>query len=394
MTAIPRICRPDDSRWDAVVIGAGPSGAMAARELAIGGARVLLVERRDFPREKVCGGCLNGQALGVLQTAGLGTLPERSGGVPLRSFRLGVRGHAVQLDLSAGMVVSRARFDAELVGAAVEAGARFLPRTEARVGGFEASGRTVLLGRDRGEQTIRANVVLVATGLGGSCLPAASAPRTRVARGSRVGTGCFLPDGPADYGAGTIHMAVGKAGYVGLVRLRDGGLHIAGALEPGRWRAVGGPGAVASAVLAEAEFPPIKGLETARWQGTPGLTRRTRPLADVRLFVLGDAAGYVEPFTGEGIAWALASGSAVVPLARAAIERWDSELAGDWQALHRRLIGRRQIFCRAIALGLRRPWLTAIGFEVLLRAPAAAGPAIRRLNAPTSFTTASEPCPS
>ena len=45
MTAIPSICHPDDSRWDAVVIGAGPSGAMAARELAIGGARVLLVEQ-------------------------------------------------------------------------------------------------------------------------------------------------------------------------------------------------------------------------------------------------------------------------------------------------------------------------------------------------------------
>jgi menaquinone-9 beta-reductase len=389
MTAMPSIRHQDDSRWDAVVIGAGPSGAMAARELAIGGARVLLVERRGFPREKVCGGCLNGQALGVLQSAGLGTLPERSGGAPLRSFRLGVRGHAVQLDLSAGMVVSRARFDANLVDAAVEAGVRFLPRTEARVGSIEGSGRTLHLGRDRGEQTIRANVVLVATGLGGSCLPAASAPRTRVAPGSRVGTGCFLPDGPTDYDAGTIHMAVGKAGYVGLVRLREGCLHIAGALDPGRWREVGGPGAVASAVLAEAGFPPIEGLETARWQGTPGLTRRTSPLADVRLFVLGDAAGYVEPFTGEGIAWALASGRAIASLALRAVERWEPRLAGEWEIVYDRVVRRRQALCRAARLVLRLPWLAAAACEVMARFPGWTGRVVDRLNAPPSFVETS-----
>src|SRR5579875_1062956 len=91
------------STWDAVVIGAGPAGAMAARELAVGGAHVLLVERRDFPREKVCGGCLNGHALAVLRSAGLEGLPGCTEGVPLRSFRLGVRGRSARLDLPAGV---------------------------------------------------------------------------------------------------------------------------------------------------------------------------------------------------------------------------------------------------------------------------------------------------
>jgi flavin-dependent dehydrogenase len=45
--------------WDVVVVGAGPAGAMAARELARRGAGVLLVDRAQFPRYKVCGGCLN-----------------------------------------------------------------------------------------------------------------------------------------------------------------------------------------------------------------------------------------------------------------------------------------------------------------------------------------------
>ncbi len=58
--------------WDAVVVGAGPAGALAAHQLAVGGARVLLVEKKRFPRWKVCGACLNGQALAVLDSTGLG----------------------------------------------------------------------------------------------------------------------------------------------------------------------------------------------------------------------------------------------------------------------------------------------------------------------------------
>ena len=48
----------DRTPWDAVVIGAGPAGAMAARELAVSGRRILLVERKHFPRWKICGALL------------------------------------------------------------------------------------------------------------------------------------------------------------------------------------------------------------------------------------------------------------------------------------------------------------------------------------------------
>jgi len=378
-----------DARWDAIVIGAGPAGAMAARELAKGGARVLLVERRSFPREKVCGGCLNGHALAVLQSAGLETLPERSGGVALWTFRVGVRGRTARLDLPIGVAVSRARFDAELVNAAVDAGARFLPGTEARVGAIEGSTRLVHLGRGIDERTIPTSVVLAATGLGHPCLPAGAAPETRVARGSRVGSGCTMTDGPTGYSAGTIFMAVGSAGYVGLVRLGDGRLHVAGALDPAAVRGDGGPGAVTAAILAEVGFAPVAGLETARWHGTPGLTRRTRPLADARVFVLGDAAGYVEPFTGEGIAWALAAGRAIAPLAVRAVARWEPRLGREWETLHRRVVRRRQAICRAAAAVLRRPCLARAALEVIRRLPVSAGPFLHHVNAPPHFLEAS-----
>jgi flavin-dependent dehydrogenase len=167
-------------------------------------------------------------------------------------------------------------------------------------------------------------------------------------------------------------MAVGRAGYVGMVRVEDGRLNVAAALEPAFVRRLGTPGAAASEILAEAGFVPVAPLATARWQGTAALVRQTRPLAEERVFLLGDAAGYVAPFTGEGIAWALASAQAVLPLALEAIERWDPRLVREWSGLHWRLIGRRHLVCRAFAMALHRPALTRLGFEFCRLAPTAA----------------------
>ena len=70
--------------WDAVVVGAGPAGSLAARQMARQGAAVLLVDKLSFPRWKVCGCCLNGAALSALDSVGLGELPQRLSARPLR----------------------------------------------------------------------------------------------------------------------------------------------------------------------------------------------------------------------------------------------------------------------------------------------------------------------
>src|SRR4051812_29771239 len=57
--------------WDAIVVGGGPAGALAARRAALAGLRTLLIEAKHFPREKVCGGYLNSRALEALQIAGV-----------------------------------------------------------------------------------------------------------------------------------------------------------------------------------------------------------------------------------------------------------------------------------------------------------------------------------
>jgi menaquinone-9 beta-reductase len=390
---LAQLAKAGDTTWDCVVIGAGPSGAVAARELAILGRRVLLVERKRFPRWKICGACLNAHALACLHSAGLGSLVAGLGAIKLDQLQVGFRNRQSCLALPEGAAISRSRLDAALVGAATAAGARFMSETQANVGGTRNRLRPLRLIHQGISIEIEARVVLVAAGLGNQCQTDGSAARTEVRPGSRIGAGCLIEDAPGFYHERTIFMAVGREGYVGTVRVEDGSLNVAAALQPAFVRRHGTPGAAAAAIIFEAGFPPISGLDNVQWQGTAGLMRDTRPLAQERLFRLGDAAGYVEPFTGEGIAWALASAVAVAPLAHRAVDGWDPQIARDWSALHGRLIGRRQRVCRAVAMGLHRPWLAAIGFEVLSRLPASAGFVVRRVSSPSPFTNVSSACP-
>jgi flavin-dependent dehydrogenase len=176
-------------------------------------------------------------------------------------------------------------------------------------------------------------------------------------------------------------MACGSGGYVGLVRLEDGRLGMGAALDVAAVRRAGGPGEAAASCLDEVGWPAPERLAQGGWRGTAPLTRQARRLAAERVFVLGDAAGYVEPFTGEGMAWALAAGAAVAPLAA---EAWRPALAARWEAVYRRVVGRRQFVCRAAAAVLRRPWLAGALIRLLAVAPSLAAPVLALLNRPAA----------
>ena len=114
------------------------------------------------------------------------------------------------------------------------------------------------------------------------------------------------------------------------------------------------------------------------------MTQRAARLAEHRLFVVGDAAGYVEPFTGEGIAWALEGALALAPLVVSGVRDWQPALARCWSSRHRQLIGRRQRTCQLLAWLLRRPALTGALLGTLARWPGLAQPVVRRLNTLTT----------
>src|SRR5439155_25502186 len=130
--------------------------------------------------------------------------------------------------------------------------------------------------------------------------------------------------------------------------------------------------------------PPVPGLEGLAWRGRPGVTRRTGPLAAAGVFLVGDAAGYVEPFTGEGMTWALAAAVAVAPVAARAARGWQAGLAARWVRRHRELFARRQQVCRATAAVLRSPLLVHALLRLLHRWPALARPFVHRLGTGTA----------
>lgn len=378
--------------WDALVVGAGPAGTLAARQLALAGQRVLLVDSKSFPRAKVCGASLNGQALAILRSVGLGGLPESQGGIPINQFDVRSQGCAVRLPLPEGVAVSRNRFDAALVEQAIAAGAGFLPETIATLGplcegGQDESREIWLRHRERAPVLVRARVVLAADGLGHGSLREHPEFCSRVASNSRIGLGGLVAEYPADYGLGTISMAVGRHGYVGLVRVEEGLLNVAAALAPDCLKGAGGAPQALAAVLDEAGFPPIASLPATDWHGTIALSRRTARTAGRRVLLLGDAAGYVEPFTGEGMAWAFAAAMAAPGFVARGLLTWDEQIERDWQQSLRKLVRRRQYWCRMLALATRHPLAVRIVLGAVSCFPVFAKPIISSINRPASFST-------
>jgi len=279
-------------------------------------------------------------------------------------------------------------FDAALVAEATKAGVEFRAGVTAKLeddqsvcGDRSSIGvRIRTTGAENGpgfrEECVTARVAVVASGLsGGNAVPEA---------GSRIGAGATVPACvvPSFFEDGTIFMATGCGGYVGLVRVEDGRLDVAAAFDVAFVKARGGLGPAAQAVLSGVRWPQVPGLAALAWRGTPALSRRPNIIAGERWFAVGDAAGYVEPFTGEGMAWAVMSAAALAPIAARGVQHGGASLAGEWKATHRRLIGTRQQTCRVVSRVLRVPALTTLAVRALSVFPVLSRPVVRSLNRP------------
>jgi flavin-dependent dehydrogenase len=376
------------STVDVLVIGAGPAGSLAARQTALLGRSVLLVDKSPFPRDKVCGCCINHRALAILASVNLDQLAPLPSAPRLTEFHVHSPHRSASINLPPGLALTRAAFDHALVNAAVDQGITFAPATAASILSLDEDACRVALRTQGNAHHLLARAVVVADGLSGSSLRHLPQFAPRLRSHARVGLAAIAPPLPDLCPPHTIEMILHPAGYVGLVQLQDQRINIAAALDPAFLKHSGGPAPAVTALLRQAHRPTVP-LHKLTWRGTPALTRHRPRLADRRLFVIGDAASYVEPITGEGIAWALTTGHAVADLAAQASLQWRDHLAHQWTARYRHLIRRRQHICRAVAFLLRHPTLTDCALAILAARPRLASPIMRRLTTPSPPPTPS-----
>lgn len=368
--------------WDVVVVGAGVAGAIAAREIARQGVSVLLVDKATFPRFKVCGGCLNLGALGLLDEIGLAHVPRDAGGIELNRFHVASLGAMAKLDLPGGMAVVRSDLDEALVREAVKEGATFLDGTRAALRDGTDEGWSLRLQHDVERRSVWAKIVLAADGLGGKLLQKAESFDSVPAKQSLIGAGTVADEWPPWCDSGAIYMACGRGGYVGCTAATEDRAIIGAALSPSFVKESGGLHEGAEKIVAEAGFPPLSKSPTMQWRGTALLTRQATRLSAHRCFVLGDAAGYVEPFTGEGMVCAVSCGVAVARLVCRSVNNFGADTEREWAACYRSIVSDTQGLCKAIAAGLRRPLLVKTAIRAVAFAPRLASPFLRRLNSP------------
>jgi len=272
--------------------------------------------------------------------------------------------------------------DAALASAAVDAGCAFLTETAALVvpegdEPWRAGWRRVSLQQRHGQSVMAsARAIVVADGLSHSSLRECPSFHSRVSLAARIGVGGEAGPGAIELEPASITMAVGRHGYVGAVDIEGGRVNIAAAVDPPFLKASGGPAGAVHAILQDAGVRVTGPLESIEWMGTLPLTRRLAPVAARGIFVLGDAAGYVEPFTGEGMAWAFAGAEAVVPFVKRAVGSPGAAIDREWTREHANIVGRDQRWCRLIASCLRQPAFTTPLVALLSRHPGVAAPVL------------------
>jgi menaquinone-9 beta-reductase len=305
---------------DVLVVGAGPAGSAAARVLAGAGIRVLLVDRYQFPRDKVCGDALIPDSLQALVTLGLRDRVDRCA-----HFVRGIRIHAPD----GGFVslrgecaaLPRATLDEILRQGAIESGAEFLPFLKAthplETDGAVRGARFRDLGTGASVE-IRARSTILATGAAGDVLsrfgvspqprPSAMAARlyVRVSPSVSRAHDYFSISYPAAIcpGYGWMFPVPGGIFNVGIGHLSDASRRPAQRNLRVLLRDFVSSFPPAAEVMASGEIlTPLKGAPLRT--GLRG-SRLARP----GLLVAGEAAGLTYSFTGEGIGKALQSGMA------------------------------------------------------------------------------------
>ncbi|HEY0101076.1 MAG TPA: NAD(P)/FAD-dependent oxidoreductase [Pyrinomonadaceae bacterium] len=373
--------------YDVIVVGGGPAGASAAVHLATRGARVLLVEREKFPRAKLCGEFISPECLPHF--ARLGVLEEMSGAGGAQvgetlffaqsGRRAGVPSAWFGKEAAGALGLSRAEMDERLLQRARAVGVEVLE--EAQVTGLlfaDAARRTVCGVRvesRRGMSELRAGVTIDATGRA-RALARRVEPRVKVSGGATreakrggaasrrmplVAFKTHLENAGGAAGACEIYFYRGGYGGLSCVENELSNLCFIVAAQDVRARA-----SDAARVMREIVMSNSRAAETLRgarvrseWLavGLESFGRREVVPAE-GLLMVGDAASFIDPFTGSGMLMALESGELAGEAVTSALPQLRAgagfaRLAEDYRARYRERFAARLRVCS---------WLRRVAF--------------------------------
>ena len=355
------------TRYDVASSGAGPAGSTAALVLARAGARVLLLDRTAFPRDKPCAEYLSPEINVILRDLGLTDAVDAARPARLRGFLIYTqRGNAFKATFAGrgagvperehGLAVPRTVFDEVLLRAAVHAGAEL--RERVRVLGPAAGPDTALMALQGGrEERIEARLILAADGLRSPLARRLGLLRRHAPQRIALVTHMAGIAGLGEYGE--MHTSP-AGGYCGIAPLGDGRANVAMVVDEREGRRVAGDpaGYLRAALAAYPQLGPrTRGATLCKpILTTSGLSWSARRYHSGRVALAGDATGYYDPFTGEGIYRAMAGGRLAGQRLLEALDSGDAAraLAGYERDLRRLYRGKRLVE-RIVGAVVHRP---------------------------------------
>ncbi len=360
--------------FDIVIVGAGPAGAAAAISLARRGYAVALIDKEQFPREKLCGDFINPSNWPMLEQLGVARQMFTQDHEIVTAFRLtAVSGALAEAALPAlngsavhGLGLRRYFFDQILLGQAQAAGVTALLGWRIKSLQRLADGWRVGYGDGDSVQELTARIVIGADGRNSWVAHHLGMARGASKRGGRIGFQLRRKYAPGLGGRVEIHLFPG--GYAGLLGLGDGTINLCLAADRRRLGSQVGIDALMESSLPR--NPHLKNILAG--SEALGPVRSTYPVyfpprrsVDDGVLLIGDAARVNEPVSGEGIYFALRSAAMAAEVIDGAFAR------GDFSA---RELSSSELRCRA-EFRLRRGLNGAIRF--LMYRPALLAPFIQ-----------------
>jgi geranylgeranyl reductase family protein len=362
---------------DAIVVGAGPAGCLAAIVLARAGARVRLLDRSRFPRRKLCGDTVNPGARAILARLGLEAEVLR-GGLAVRGMTVtggGISVTGVYPAPHRGVAITRAAFDERLVHAAARAGVAVEeatsvsePLVEGSAAGCRVTGVRVSHAGGTGA-TVSARICIAADGRHSRlAFPLRLARHPAWPRRWAVGAYYTQVGAEGEPDLGEMHIRAGH--YVGVAQLPEG-LFNACLVTADRAR-LRDPeralrGTLSSDPFLRDRFAAARRVSPVAVLGP--LAVESRRCGMPGLLLAGDAAGFVDPMTGDGLRFALRSGELAAQAALDALDHGGPDAHRALARRYREFRGKRT-FNRALRRLVDSPRAVSLAAQGARLAPA------------------------